>query len=193
MRKHHYIFIMLSVCLNISLGLAQTSGKTALVHRQVLSWGNADITKTTDGMNVRFILHQQREHLLLDSSSLSTKVPYYSCFVQIPAGRIVAIQIQKYTSHRIATGNLNSTTLSTLLKLAKSESTPLVQLQGYHWFRGRRLAQLNISAYTNNAQSIRAIDTVEVDLQYKMSSTYRNPTVLLEKTNNSNQFSIHLF
>ncbi len=67
--------------------------------------------------------------------------------------------------------------LSVFSKFTKSASAPLVQLQGYHWFRGRRLAQLNISAYTNNARSVQVIDTVEINLQYKTSSIYRNSTV----------------
>ena len=178
MHKYSYISIVaLLFSIAGSIGFAQASGKSILSHRQALPWGNAEITKTSDGMNIRFALHQQPEHLIIDSSSLSKLVSSYSCFVQVPSGREITLQTQQHSSHRLALNNLSSPVFSALSKLAKNVSTSLVQLQGYRWFRGIRLAQLNISAYTNNAQSVQAIDTVEIDLKYKMLSTYKNLTM----------------
>lgn len=165
---------MFFACLANSLGLAQTSGISTLVHRQALPWGNADITRTTDGMNIRFNLHPQPKLIVQDSSVSLKKIPSYSCFIQIPTGKKVVVQIQKYTSHHITPNNISASTISALSKLARNSSTPLVQLQGYHWFRGKRLAQLNISIYTNNAQSIQAIDTIGVALEYISSSASNN-------------------
>jgi hypothetical protein len=146
--------------------LAQSGGNSLLVHHQSLPWGNADLSKTAEGMNVRFVLHQQPKLPAVDSIASTLQVPSYSCFVQIPAGNKVALQIQRHTSHHVTANTLSD---PMLLKLAKNTSAPLVQLQGYRWFRGKRLAQLNISMYTNTAQSLEAIDTIGVALKYKSS------------------------
>jgi hypothetical protein len=52
--------------IEISLGLAQTSGDSFLIRRQVLPWANADRTKTSEGMNVRFMLHHQQKILNIE-------------------------------------------------------------------------------------------------------------------------------
>jgi hypothetical protein len=176
-KRKHYIFILSAACIALSIGMAQVRENSVAVQRRTLPWGNADLTKTSDGMSIRFMLHQQREIQKSDSSSLPLQVPSYSCFVQVPSGSNVDVQIQRHSSHNIAMNNLNSPALSALLKLAVNVSSPLVQLQGYRWFRGKRLAQIRVSAYTNNAQSVQAIDTVEVALHYTTSSTYRSLTV----------------
>ena len=165
-----HIFILLFACIITSICWAQTIGKSTLSRRHVLPWGNAELTQTSDGMNVRFMLHPRPKLAAQDSSVSLKKIPSYSCFVQLPLGKKVAVQIQKYTSHRITVHNINASELSVLSKLAMIKSTPLVQLQGYHWFRGKRLAQLNVSIYTNGAQGIQAIDTIGVALKYITSS-----------------------
>lgn len=177
MHQYRYISVTVLIYFVASIGLTQTIRNSFIVHRQVLPWGNADLTKTTDGMNVRFTLHPLPKLKVADSSVSSLKVPSYSCFVQIPAGEEVAVQIQNYALHRIAANNLSSLTLSALSKLTKSSSTQLVELQGYHWFRGKRLAQLNISIYTNRGQSIQAIDTIGVALKFIISTVSSKSTM----------------
>jgi hypothetical protein len=145
------------------------------MHRQSFPWGDAEITNTSDGLSVRFMMHQLSETLQLDSNAAASQVPSYSCFVQVPADKEMTLQVQRHSSHRIAMSKLNSTALSTLSKLAENSSAPLVHVQGFRWFRGKRLAQLFISAYTHSAQGIQTLDTVEAELKFKSSSTFRNP------------------
>ena len=169
-RNRNIISAMLLIIIEATLGFAQIRGKSILSHRQVLPWGNVELTQTSDGMNVRFMLHPLPKLAVQDSGVSLKKVPSYSCFVQMPPGKKVAVQIQKYTSHRLTVHNINASELSVLSKLATIKSTLLVQLQGYHWFRGKRLAQLNVSVYTNGAQGMQAIDTIGVVLKYLSSS-----------------------
>ena len=176
--KYRYVIIIPFLIFAITtISWAQISGRSLSVHRQTLPWGNAEMTKTAEGMNVRFTLHQQPKLPAVDSIALTQQIPSYSCFVQIPAGKKVSLQIQRHTSHRIAASDLNSSTFSAILKLSKNVSAPLVQLQGYRWFRGKRLAQLNISVYTNNAQTLEAIDTIGVDLKYENSPLFNKAAI----------------
>ena len=184
MNRKNYIFILAAASIALSICTAQSAGNSRNVQRRTLAWGNADLTKTLDGMNVRFTLHQQREIQNLDKG-LPIQSSSYSCFVQVPSGKNVSLQVQRQSSHRIAAGNLSSYTLSALSKLAGSELTPIVKVQGYHWFRGKRLARLSISAYTNKVQGLQAIDTVDVALHYTTSPTYRTAAL---KTGEDKQF-----
>ena len=174
MHRFRYSIILLFSFVASQISLAQSGGNSLLVHHQSLPWGNADLSKTAEGMNVRFVLHQQPKLPAVDSIASTLQVPSYSCFVQIPAGKNVSLQIQSHTSHHITANTLSDPILS---KLAKNTSAPLVQLQGYRWFRGKRLAQLNISIYTNTAQTLEAIDTIGVALKYISSPVSNKSTI----------------
>ena len=168
-KRNQYIFILSFACIAFSVGIVRTNANPKAVQHQVLPWGNADLTKTSDGMDVRFTLHQQREIQNIDINTLPIPVPSNSCFVQIPSGTEVALKVQRSSSHRIFLRNSNNQIAGV--------SSQMVSIPGYHWFRGKRLAQINISAYTNNAQGVQAIDTLEVTLHYKTSSMDRTSTI----------------
>ena len=133
------------------------------------SWGTAKLTTVSNGTRVRFILQKRNIKQDVDSLSGLTELPIVTCFMQVAPKSNVTLRIQRHSEHRVRTEEINAADVSSLTRLAVQNSlstAPLVKVNGYRWFRGKRLAQLNITPYIYSSQNLQEIDTIEVIMQY---------------------------
>jgi hypothetical protein len=166
-KKKQYPITILSFIAATFFVNAQTSTNLSYISSKMFPWGNVNIAKTTEGVHLRFALHSDMSLRIPDSNSTISQLPNHTCFVQVPPGVIISSQVKRYSSHRISDTKLNKSTILAFSKHEMSTSTSLVQLQGYHWFRGKRIAKINVYPYINNEKGIEAIDTLEAILLYK--------------------------
>lgn len=164
------VFYLLLVTIFIPLHLsAQVQSKWQTKY----NWGAAELAKTFNGAQLRFILYEKIIKRDVNSLSALTQLPVYTCFVQISPGTNITSRVQRYSGHNVTADNLNPAIITSIRKLASNisfSSSSLVKVEGYRCFRGKRLAQLNILPYIYYSNNLQTIDTIEVVLQYGESS-----------------------
>lgn len=173
MQKYRFTPIIIMVYFMFSTGYSQPVGNSSSTRNQVLPWADVEQKKISSGMKVRFTLHHNFIAEQSENHELDQQNPMYSCFVYVPSGENLQVKVRQQATHPLPLNMLKNARFISMANKSIAPK-PLIHVQGYHWFRGKRLAQLEINPFLENAQGIQFVDTMEVDLIYSTSSISRN-------------------
>jgi hypothetical protein len=133
-------------------------------------WGEANLSKASSGAKLQLILHQRT----IDST-IGTTV---SCFVQVAPNGTMRVQAQRHVEHQVTNAAAtNPSVLNYIKTKLQASSQSLVSLKGYRWFRGKRLAEVSVTSYILQAQTLFALDTIDIALSGYLE-TIQTPTIV---------------
>ena len=132
-------------------------------------WGAATLSKTLSGANLRLIMHPQT----LDTT-IGTSV---SCFIRVAPKGTLRIQTQHRVEHQVTTAaKINASVLNFVKTKLQASSQSMLSLKGYRWFRGKRLAEISITPYTIQSQTLMALDTIDIAISGAVETTTTQTT-----------------
>jgi hypothetical protein len=135
-----------------------------LAQQHLYPWGEANLSKTPSGVKLRLIMHPQ----ILDSTTGTT----VSCYIRVAPKGTIRIQTQHRVQHQVTTAaKINASVLNFVKTKLQASSQSMLSLKGYRWFRGKRLAEISVTPYTVQSQTLLALDTIDIAISGAVGTT----------------------